>query len=148
MRVINYGGDWRALLPGTLLLMLISARARATWWVWAALMITAPVAEGLLKHAIGRARPESPAFGFPSGHATAAAAFVGAVLYLAGSLPPAPRRLVRGLAVAGMILVALARVMLRAHWPSDVLGGVTLGLGLATVAALVGSRVGEPPHAR
>jgi undecaprenyl-diphosphatase len=137
MRLVNRGGDWRVLLPGTLLLFVAFRRARERWWIWLALMITAPVLEGLLKIAIGRARPEGPAFGFPSGHATAAAAFCGALLYLSSSLPPARRRLVRVLALAGMILVGLARVILRAHWPSDVLGGITLGLALATVAAIV-----------
>ena len=136
MRVVNYGGDWRLLLPGTLLLLAVFRRARERWWLWIVLMIAAPAAEGLLKIAIGRARPESVAFGFPSGHATAAAAFFGAVLYLAGSLPPARRRVVRALAVTAMILVGIARIILRAHWPSDVLGGITLGLGLATIAAL------------
>lgn len=152
MRVVNYGGDWRILLPGTLLLLLAFRRARERWWIWLTLMITAPMIEGLLKIAIARARPEGPAFGFPSGHATAAAAFCGAVLYLSGSLPAASRRLVRALALAGVILVGLARVILRAHWPSDVLGGITLGLALASVAAIVAALDGKPvsnrAHAR
>ena len=139
MRLANYGGDWRLLLPGTLLLLAFSHRARERWWLWAALMIAAPAAEGTLKLVIARARPEDASFGFPSGHATAAAAFFGAVLYLAGSLPPAGRRAVRALALACVILVGLARVVLRAHWPSDVLGGITLGFALATVAALLAS---------
>jgi membrane-associated phospholipid phosphatase len=143
MRIVNYGGDWRVLFPATLLLLVLFRRARERWWLWIVLMIAAPAAEGLLKIAIGRARPESVAFGFPSGHATAAAAFFGAVLYLAGSLPPASRRAVRALAVACIVLVGLARIILRAHWPSDVLGGITLGLGLATIAALLSSLDGE-----
>ena len=143
MRVVNHGGDWRVLFPATLLLLALFPRARERWWLWIVLMIAAPAAEGLLKIAIGRARPESAAFGFPSGHATAAAAFFGAVLYLAGSLPPASRRAVRALAVACIVLVGLARIILRAHWPSDVLGGITLGLGLATIAALLSSLDGE-----
>jgi membrane-associated phospholipid phosphatase len=139
MRIVNYGGDWRILFPATLLLLVAFRRARERWWLWIALMITAPAAEGLLKIAIARARPEGPAFGFPSGHATAAAAFFGAVLYLSESLPTVSRRLVRALAVVCTILVGLARIVLRAHWPSDVLGGITLGLGLATVAAVLSS---------
>src|SRR5262249_29597109 len=144
MRAVNYGGDWRILLPATLLLLVIFRRARERWWIWLALMITAPVTEGLLKIAIGRARPEGAAFGFPSGHATAAAAFCGAVLYLSGALPPRVRPFVRALAIAGVILVGLARVILRAHWPSDVLGGITLGLALASIAAILASLDGGP----
>ena len=144
MRLVNYGGDWRVLLPGTLLLFVAFPRARERWWIWLTLMIAAPMTEGLLKIAIARPRPEGPAFGFPSGHATAAAAFCGALLYLSASLPLATRRLVRALAIVGVLLVGLARVILRAHWPSDVLGGITLGLALASDAAIVASLDGKP----
>lgn len=138
MRVINYAGDWRVLLPGTLLLLGLSARARARWWVWVALMASAPLAEWTIKQVIGRARPEDLSLGFPSGHATAAGAFFGAVLYLAEAIPGRGLRLaVRLAALGGALLVAVARVMLRAHWPSDALAGVALGLALASVAALV-----------
>lgn len=139
MRVVNYLGDWRVLLPGTLALVLLSARARARWWVWVGLMVAAPLVEGALKALVGRVRPEALSFGFPSGHATAAAAFFGAVIYLAGALPAPARRAVRALAVVAIVLVATARVMLRAHWPSDVVGGVALGLALAAAAALLAS---------
>jgi undecaprenyl-diphosphatase len=146
MRVINYAGDWRMLGPGLLLLLLVSGRARARWWLWLGLMAAAPLAEWAVKHAIGRPRPEDLSLGFPSGHATAAGAFCGAVLYLAGGLPsPGLRLAVRAAALAAALLVAVARVMLRAHWPSDVLAGVALGLALAAVAALAASAQ-EPPR--
>ncbi|PYM95284.1 MAG: hypothetical protein DME04_05340, partial [Candidatus Rokuibacteriota bacterium] len=80
--IINYAGSWKLLLPATLLLFVAFARARERWWVWIGLMLAAPAAEGLLKVVIGRARPEEASMGFPSGHATAAAAFFGAVIYL------------------------------------------------------------------
>ncbi len=137
MRIANRAGDWQALLPSTLGLFLAFPRARERWWAWAGLMVSAPLCEWALKHVVARARPEDPSFGFPSGHATAAAAFFGAVIYLACDLPPARRALVRALAVGGMVLVAIARVVLRAHWPSDALAGVALGLALASIAALV-----------
>lgn len=137
MRVANWGGEATVLLPGTLLLYLVFPRARWRPWVWPALMLAAPLVEGGLKFLLARPRPEGTGLAFPSGHATAAAAFFGAVFYLAGSLPPAARRTVRALAVLAILLVATARVVLRAHWPSDVLGGIALGLALASAAALV-----------
>ena len=137
MRVVNYAGNWRVLLPGTIVLVLLFRPARARWWVWTGLMVSAPLLEYALKHVVGRARPEDVSYGFPSGHATAAAAFFGAVIYLAGALPARARRTARVLAIVVIVLVAIARVMLRAHWPSDAVGGVALGLALASAAALV-----------
>jgi undecaprenyl-diphosphatase len=137
MRVINYLGNWRLLLPGTVLLFVVFPKARARWWVWIALMITAPAAEGLLKILVGRARPEEASMGFPSGHATAAAAFFGAVIYLAASLPSRARVLVRAGSVVSIVLVCFARIILRAHWPVDTLAGIALGLALASLASVL-----------
>src|ERR1700675_2329244 len=55
MRIVNYGGDWRVMLPATLLLLVAFRRARQRWWIWLTLMLTAPMIEGLLKIAIARA---------------------------------------------------------------------------------------------
>jgi undecaprenyl-diphosphatase len=146
MRVINRAGDWRFLVPGTLLLFVVFRHARRTWWVWVALMAAAPIAETLLKAGIARPRPEATSYGFPSGHATAAAAYCGALIYLSDRLDVRARRIVRALALVMMALVAIARVMLRAHWPSDVVGGIALGLALAAAAALIAAgRLRETP---
>jgi undecaprenyl-diphosphatase len=140
MRVANAAGDWRLLLPGTLALFVVFRRARERWWVWAALMAAAPIMEWTVKQLVGRPRPENTSLGFPSGHATAAAAFFGAVILLAEALPPRACAWVRGLAVAAIVLVGLARVVLRAHWPSDVVAGIALGLALAAGAGLLAAR--------
>jgi undecaprenyl-diphosphatase len=147
MRVINWAGSWKLLLPATLLLVFVFRRARERWYVWMGLMIAAPATEGLLKVVIGRQRPEDASMGFPSGHATAAAAFFGAAIYLAGPLPPLARRCVRAAAVALILLVAVARVILRAHWPSDALAGIALGTAFASAATLIArsSRAAQGP---
>jgi undecaprenyl-diphosphatase len=149
MRIVNVAGDWKFLLPATLLLFAVFDHARRTWWVWIALMVAAPIAEGLMKIGVGRSRPEGLAYGFPSGHATAAAAYFGAWLYLAESLRPGWRTTVRLVAVVMMLVVGVARVILRAHWPSDVLGGIALGLALASAAAVLAASdmggSGRPP---
>lgn len=149
LRVVNLAGDKLVLAPATLGLFVVFPSARRRWWIWVGLMIAAPTVEGLLKEVIGRPRPEGLGHGFPSGHATAAAAFFGAVLYLAGSVRPWPVRLaLRAGAVTLIVLVGAARVVLRAHWPSDVLAGIALGLALASVAALLADFRGRPALAR
>lgn len=140
LRVINRVGSWRVLLPASLLLFVVFPAARRRWWVWSGLMIAAPIAEGLLKILVGRPRPEEASMGFPSGHATAAAAYFGAVCYLAEALPPVPRTLVRLGSVLAVLLVAAARVVLRAHWPADTLAGIGLGVALASIAAMIAAR--------
>jgi membrane-associated phospholipid phosphatase len=147
MRAINYAGSWRVLLPATILLLVAMRGATDRWWIWIALMIAAPATEGTLKLVIGRPRPEAASMGFPSGHATAAGAFFGAVFFLSESLQPSARRLVRAAAVVIIALVAAARVILRDHWPSDALAGICLGLALASAAALLTTPRARPAQA-
>jgi membrane-associated phospholipid phosphatase len=140
MRVVNRAGDWRLLLPGMLLLFVVFRRARERWWLWAAVMVLAPLLESVLKQLVARPRPEDVSLGFPSGHSTAAAAFFGIVMFLAGELPPRACAWVRIGAVVMILLVGMARVILRAHWPSDVLAGIALGLALAAAASSLAAR--------
>jgi undecaprenyl-diphosphatase len=134
--VVNLAGDWRLIVPGALALFVAFPRARERWRAWVGLIVATPLAETLVKHGVGRARPEDLSLGFPSGHVTAAAAFFGALSYLVAGLPSRGVRLaVRIGAVLIVVLVALARVLLRAHWPLDTLAGAALGLALASAAA-------------
>lgn len=146
MRVITQLGHAWFLAPAMAALLAVFAEARARWYIWVGIMLLAPIAEATLKALIGRPRPFDPSFGFPSGHATAAATFFGAVIYLAGALRPPAKTWVRVLAAVAIVLVGLSRVMLRAHWPSDVIGGVALGLALASAAALL-ARPARPADA-
>jgi undecaprenyl-diphosphatase len=137
LRAIDKAGTWRVILPGTLLLFALSRQARARWWIWVVALLAAPAAETLFKFAIGRPRPEGLTMGFPSGHATAAAAFFGAVIYLAAPLSRGTRHAVQILAAILIVLVAAGRVALGAHWPTDSLAGIALGLSLASTAYLL-----------
>jgi undecaprenyl-diphosphatase len=56
---------------------------------------------------------------FPSGHAV----HMGALASAAGALPSGPRRAVRGLAIG----LSMTRIIVLAHWTSDVLAGFALG---------------------
>lgn len=56
---------------------------------------------------------------FPSGHAL----HMGALASAAGTLPPGPRGAIRALAIG----LSLTRVVVLAHWASDVIAGFALG---------------------
>jgi membrane-associated phospholipid phosphatase len=43
--------------------------------------------------------------------------------------------------VVTIVLVAIARIVLRAHWPTDSLAGIALGLTLASIAAMLAERL-------
>jgi undecaprenyl-diphosphatase len=65
---------------------------------------------------------------FPSGHAL----HMGALASAAGALPPGPRRMVRALAVG----ISLTRILVLAHWASDVVAGFALGAVLERLLRL------------
>jgi undecaprenyl-diphosphatase len=87
-----------------------------------------------MKQALGRERPLlHPAladfirfdWSFPSGHATHAAAF-SLILWLLARETGVARHWLPLLAFVVMLGVALSRLYLQVHWPSDVLAGVLL----------------------
>jgi undecaprenyl-diphosphatase len=132
--------------------------ALVSLWLWwrgnrgrAALLAATVVVERVtmdgLKLAIGRPRPwfESlPAMpqssSFPSGHSgNSMAVFVALALIAA---PPAWRRPALALAICMSILIGLTRPFLGVPWPSDVIGGWSLGLMAVGVAIAAGKRSG------
>lgn len=114
------------------LLFFEGSRRRVGWTLIVALGLTFVVTL-LLQIVVGRARPEGvyalmavPAFAsFPSGHASLLAATVAVLLSAFG------RRLwLWGALPALALLVAFSRVYVGHHYPSDVLAGLVLGVGL------------------
>ncbi len=118
-----------------------SIRARGLWG--AGTVAAAGILDQIVKNIACRARPSAPGGGlffatfpcfpasyayasFPSGHATTA--FAAAVILAAWH----PRRAGTFLGVAA--LVGLSRIVLGAHFPSDVLAGALLGSGTALAA--------------
>lgn len=140
MVVVTRAGDfhtqlWAAVLLSLLLIALKQLRAAA--FAILTLLGTA-LANGALKAAFGRIRPEvllEPlhSFSFPSGHSSAAFAFFLTIGVLAGRGQPARLRLAWVL-LAGLpaTAIALSRVYLGVHWPTDVIAGALLA---ATICA-------------
>jgi membrane-associated phospholipid phosphatase len=144
---LTYAGDWRVVWPA-MPVLLAFPRIRRHWGLWVVFILAAPMlGDHILKALVARPRPESPDFGFPSGHASGAAAFMSGIAYGAATFRPLARRVVTIAASSMIVLVALARILLHAHWPSDVLGGALLGLAFTACAALITADVAEDDDA-
>ena len=136
-RTIRPLGTWLGLVPGLLLILMLSRYARQRWWLWAAALVAATLAGEALQELVGRLRPQGSALGFPSGHATAVAAFAVATIYLAGrsSLARGLRVAIGLAAVLATLTIGLSRMVLDAHWTLDVVAGFALGAAGAAAAA-------------
>ena len=134
---VNIFGSWKGLLPASLVLLAISPEARKRWWLIALVLLGAPVIEHAAKFLVGRTRPRGRAMGFPSGHMAGAAAFAVIAIYFAIKEPwsRVQRLGLTAVVAVMMVLVGLARLVLHAHWPSDVLGGFLLGSSCAAAGA-------------
>ncbi len=136
-RWTNHGGRWEFLGPAMIVLLLWSPIARRRWWLWCGTLLLSGAVEQLVKLLVGRPRPRGVNWGFPSGHVTAVATFVVLMLYVLSRERVSPAARLALLAVSLVLVgsVGYARIILNAHWPSDVLGGVFLGGGCAATAA-------------
>ena len=119
------------------------------WWraavVVAAARVGELVCESVVKALVVRPRPalvdpvaSASGYGFPSGYAGGSAAVYGALalLALAGVAWWARLILVTGTTLL-VGAVAVSRVLLGVHYPSDVAAGVALGLAWVSAAALL-----------
>ncbi len=88
----------------------------------------------LIKHGIHHQRPDHitdiwHSFSFPSGHTAGTTAMV---IFLSMLLKNHPKQhWIRPLAWLWIALMGLSRLILGVHWPSDIIGGILLGLAVA-----------------
>ncbi len=129
--------------PGAVVLTLVAAailavRRCATEAVVVAATLPLRLLNPLLKYLVDSPRPtadlvqileRADGSGFPSGHASSAILFYGALFAVAPKLSASAwlRRSVRAVAIAMILAASVARVAVGAHWPTDVLGGYLWG---------------------
>lgn len=141
----NGGGIWIAL---TLLLLILPKTRRAGCMVTAALIGTLLVNNIFLKNLVARTRPyeviaeltylvpKPGEYSFPSGHA--GSSFAAACVMF--------RQLPKKYGVPALILailIALSRLYVGVHYPSDVLFGMLDGIAISFAAVAVVERTGQ-----
>lgn len=143
MLLITHLGDmgifWILL---TIVLLLVPETRKSGLIVAAALCIDIVVCNGILKNLFARTRPfdvntavqlliAAPRdFSFPSGHTGASFAAVSA-LYFAGE-----KRLWKAACVLAF-LIAISRMYLYVHYPTDILGGIFVGVAAGAAGAYI-----------
>lgn len=112
---------------------------------WVSAMVVSQVLIGPVKDVYMRVRPplplvETTSWSFPSGHAVAGAAIaLAAVIVLVRAGPK--RRNLEVFAAAFVVVMALSRVYLRAHWLTDATAGAALGSAIAIFSATIMHRI-------
>ncbi|HEX7290325.1 MAG TPA: phosphatase PAP2 family protein [Conexibacter sp.] len=137
-RLGQHGALWLALGATGVAL---DRQRRAQWRRATRAVVLANAANQVVKLAVRRRRPQLPELpplvgtptqlSFPSAHSATSAAAVHAFWHLA---PPLPLR-------AAATAMALSRVYVGVHYPSDIVAGVLLG-------AVIGNRLGPGSPAR
>jgi undecaprenyl-diphosphatase len=134
--VVTLSGSAACLLPASVLAVvaLLVTRRRFEALLLGTSMATATLLVYGLKALVGRVRPALWATdgywgsSFPSGHTLSTAAFATAAALCLARLWPRSANLAMAAALLWTGLVALSRLVLGVHWPSDVLAAVCLGV--------------------
>lgn len=147
LRVVEVAFGTVAMAAYTVLLALLLARRhRRAALFTLGVMVAIQLANPVLKLLVGRDRPDWQHLdallttnAFPSGHAASVTALAGVLAILASML--VRRRALRRMAYAALALLVLAigldRVLLGRHYPTDVLGGVLLGIGVVLLGIAI-----------
>jgi undecaprenyl-diphosphatase len=125
-------------------------RHRVMVTAWAAAFVGAAILEKVLKRAIERTRPpatmsyvDSESYSFPSGHALKALVCYVMLAYVLARLAHlgGSRRIAVYVATATLIAaIGWSRIYLGAHYPSDVLAGLVVGIAWVAIC-LIGVRL-------
>jgi undecaprenyl-diphosphatase len=133
-----------ALISAIALFILLSLEDRPAAWQLFLTSLGAGILTGITKAAIERPRPEDvthlvqvSGFSYPSGHSLVSASLYLTIAILAGRHMPTTksRVLLFCLAIVIISLVAMSRVYLGVHYPSDIASGVSLGAAWALLLA-------------
>ena len=133
--VVTLSGSAVFLIPTTVVaaLLLVKVGRRLEAGLLSGSLAAATILVWSMKALVGRARPslwETQWYlgsSFPSGHTLSTAAFSTAAALCVARMRPRAANVAMALAILWTCLVAISRLVLGVHWPSDVLAAACLG---------------------
>lgn len=145
MVIVTRLGDFstQVIVSGILCVLLLSFKQLQALFFASSALITTAISNYVLKLFFERARPSvllEPlhGFSFPSGHSASGFAFFLVLGVLASRQQPQRWRVIWLLvALIPAISIALSRVYLTAHWPTDILAGALLAGVICSMSLVV-----------
>jgi undecaprenyl-diphosphatase len=142
---VTLTGSSNVLVPLTIVcsLALTLAKHRFEALLLFASLTTSALVIYTVKAIVGRDRPalwETDFYwgsSFPSGHTLIVASFATAASICVGRIWPAMYRYVVSIALVWVFLIAISRLIVGVHWPTDVLAAVCIGTFIPLAISLV-----------
>jgi undecaprenyl-diphosphatase len=134
--IITNSGSLKFILPLTVIvtLSLFFAKRRVEATLLAASVVSSAVFVFFAKMAVDRTRPQLWqtewywGSSFPSGHTLVVSSFAIAAALCVGRIWRTKRKFALSFAILWLSLVALSRLVLGVHWPTDVLAAICIGI--------------------
>ena len=144
---VTYLGNWQAITLICCLFLLLPGVRHSFGIPLSATALTAALIQRVLKVSFHRARPDltlhlitQGGYSFPSGHSFSVLIFYGTVIFLCrrNLKDKTAANAITALLSCLILLIGFSRVYLGVHYPTDVLGGWSLGL---SVLMVISSRI-------
>lgn len=124
---------------------------KKAFWLITAMLLTTPIINQLLKQLFIRERPnthqliEISGYSFPSGHTMHAVSLYGMLIYIIVQAPL--KKAIKIFSVTSLllliILIAISRIYLGVHYPSDIIGGAFASLALIFATQIICSTLSD-----
>ncbi len=145
---VTFMANWQSVLFASFITLVILLYKKQNFAVilYTSGLIAAEGSVYILKHLVGRTRPDQAlslisedSFSFPSGHTVAGTVIFGFLAYL---IIKSTRRSLAKLfiffgSIFAVVFIALSRIYLGVHYPSDVLASITLGCFLLSILIII-----------
>ncbi len=143
---VTYMGNWQFMVLIGICLLVFSKTRKTAGIPFAVTSLTSTLIYKLIKSTFQRPRPdlmyriiEQGGFSFPSGHSMNCMVCYGILIYLIrrNVKDKKAANLLTGICAGLIVLIGISRVYVGVHFPTDIIGGWSLGISVLAAAILI-----------